>query len=106
VHARGVTGPVLADVLGVSLRTIERDLAELRAAGVPVITRRGTNGCYAMDTRRELPPLALTPGEAAAIVAALVAIGPQASATAQSALDKLLTAMAPAGAATDPTRRK
>ena len=40
-----------------------------------------------------LPPVDLTPGEAAALVAALVAIGPYTSATARTALDKLLTAL-------------
>lgn len=104
VRARGVTGPVLAEILGVSVRTIERDVGELRAAGVPIVTKRGANGCYAVDTRRKLPPLALTPGEAAAIVAALAAIGPQASATAQSALTKLLDAMTPASASSQGER--
>jgi hypothetical protein len=35
----------------------------------------------------------LTPGETAALVAALVAIGPYSSATARTALDKLLAAL-------------
>lgn len=97
VHPRGVAASVLAESLGVSVRTVERDVHELRVAGVPISTRRGRLGGYAMDTRRELPPLSITPGEAAALVAALVAIGPQASATAQSALNKLLNAMDPSG---------
>jgi hypothetical protein len=35
----------------------------------------------------------LTPGEAAALVASLVAVGPYISATARTALDKLLSAL-------------
>lgn len=39
-----------------------------------------------------LPPMSFTPGEVAALVASLVALGPYTSATACSALDKLVTA--------------
>jgi predicted DNA-binding transcriptional regulator YafY len=48
-----------------------------------------------LDARRELPPLTLTPGEASALIASLVAVGPYISASAQSALGKLLAALAP-----------
>ena len=75
------------------MRTIERDIARLVAAGVPVQVRRGPGGGYRIDARRELPPLALTPGEAAALVASLVAVGPYISAAAQTALAKVLTAL-------------
>ena len=47
----------------------------------------------ALPLVERLPPVDLTPGEAAALVAALVAIGPYTSATARTALDKLLTAL-------------
>jgi predicted DNA-binding transcriptional regulator YafY len=87
------TGSWLARELGVSSRTVERDIAELQAAGVPIRIGRGRGGGYAIDARRTLPPIAFTPGEASALLAALVAIGPQASATAQSALEKLIAAM-------------
>jgi hypothetical protein len=42
---------------------------------------------------RQLPPLTLTPGEASALVASLVAVGRDISAAAQTALGKLLTAL-------------
>lgn len=58
-----------------------------------VQVRRGPGGGYRIDARRELPPLALTPGEAAALVASLVAVGPYISAAAQTALAKLLAAL-------------
>jgi predicted DNA-binding transcriptional regulator YafY len=79
---RPSTGEWLARELGVSIRTIERDVAELQAAGVPVRIRRGRDGGYAIDGRRVLPPITFTPGEAAALLAALVALGPGASASA------------------------
>jgi predicted DNA-binding transcriptional regulator YafY len=90
---RFVPGTDLAARTGTTVRTVERDIARLVAAGVPVRRRRGPGGGYRIDARRELPPLALTPGEAAALVASLVAVGPYISASAQSALAKLLTAL-------------
>lgn len=90
---RYVPGAVLALRTGTTVRTVERDIARLTAAGVPVQIRRGPGGGYRIQGRSQLPPIALTPGEAAALVAALVAIGPYTSATARTALDKLLTAL-------------
>jgi predicted DNA-binding transcriptional regulator YafY len=86
---RYVPGADLARRTGTTVRTVERDIARLVAAQV----RRGPGGGYRIDARRELPPLALTPGEAAALVASLVAVGPYISAAAQTALAKLLTAL-------------
>lgn len=90
---RFVTGAQLAVRTGTTVRTVERDIARLVAAGVPVQIRRGPGGGYRIDARRELPPLAFTPGEAAALIASLVAVGPYTSATAQTALAKLLRAL-------------
>jgi predicted DNA-binding transcriptional regulator YafY len=90
---RHVTGAVLAIRTGTTVRTVERDMARLTAAGVPIQVRRGPGGGYKMTTRTDLPPIALSPGEVAALVAAVVAIGPYTSATARSALDKLLSAL-------------
>ena len=50
-------------------------------------------GGYSIDGRPQLPAIVLTPGEAAALVAALTVVGPRASATAQSAMSKLLAAL-------------
>jgi predicted DNA-binding transcriptional regulator YafY len=91
---RYVTGAVLATRTGTTVRTVERDVARLVAAGVPVQVRRGPGGGYRISARRELPPIAFSPGEAAALVASLVAVGPYISATARTALDKLLSALA------------
>jgi predicted DNA-binding transcriptional regulator YafY len=90
---RFVTGADLAMRTGTTVRTVERDIARLVAAGVPVQVRRGPGGGYRIDARRELPPVAFTPGEAAAMIASLVAVGPYTSATAQTALAKLLRAL-------------
>lgn len=90
---RHVSGAVLAQRTGTAVRTVERDIARLVAAGVPIEVRRGPGGGYRIDARRELPPLRLTPGEASALVASVVAVGPYTSATAQTALAKLLAAL-------------
>jgi predicted DNA-binding transcriptional regulator YafY len=99
-HApRFVAGTRLATRTGTTVRTVERDIARLLAAGVPVQVRRGPGGGYRIDARRELPPLVLTPGEASALVASLVSVGPYISAAAQTALAKLLDTLAPGPAA-------
>jgi predicted DNA-binding transcriptional regulator YafY len=90
---RFATGSVLGRSLGVSRRTIERDIASLVDAGIPIDVSRGPGGGYSIDARSRLRPISLTPGEAAAIIAALVAIGPYTSATSRSALTKLIDAL-------------
>lgn len=88
-----LTVAALAARLGVCARTVERDLAALQAAGIPLTRRRGPGGGYGIDARRALSPLVLTPGEAAALVVSLLTVGPYASATAQSALAKILAVL-------------
>ncbi|MBX9246818.1 HTH domain-containing protein [Actinotalea ferrariae] len=84
------TGSALAQRTGTSRRTVERDIALLAAAGVPVEVRRGPGGGYRLPARDRELHLTLTPGEVAALIASLVAVGPYTSATAQSVLAKLL----------------
>jgi predicted DNA-binding transcriptional regulator YafY len=91
---RFVPGRELAVRTGTTVRTVERDIARLIEAGVPVKVQRGRLGGYRIDARRKLPPITLTPGEASAVVASLVAVGPYTSAAAQSVLGKLLAALA------------
>ncbi|GAB3880676.1 hypothetical protein GCM10029964_035490 [Kibdelosporangium lantanae] len=50
----------LAERLDVSVRTIERDLAELQDSDVPVYGDRGRRGGYVLDEDRLLPMLNLT----------------------------------------------
>jgi predicted DNA-binding transcriptional regulator YafY len=89
---RFVTSRVLAERTGTTVRTIERDVSRLHAAGIPIEAKRGAGGGYRLAMLPRVPPLTFSPGEVAALVASLVALGPYTSATAQSALRKLITA--------------
>lgn len=70
---RPVTARKLADELEVTLRTIYRDMAALRAQRVPIRGEAGTG--YVIDAGYDLPPLTLTADEleAAMLGAAWVA---------------------------------
>ena len=97
---RFVPGRVLAERTGTSVRTIERDMARLQDAGLPIDAKRGPAGGFRLSAPAPTTRLVLTAGEVAAMVAALVAVGPYTSATAQSVLAKLLATFAPG--ATEP----
>ncbi len=68
---RPVTRAELARRLEVSPRTVERDIAALQQAGVPIWTERGRAGGYALDAGWHLPPLNFDATEALAVVVAL-----------------------------------
>jgi predicted DNA-binding transcriptional regulator YafY len=59
-----VTASALADELGVSLRTLNRDLAILREAGTPIDSDRGRGGGLRLQSNWALGRLHLSPGEA------------------------------------------
>jgi predicted DNA-binding transcriptional regulator YafY len=92
---RNATAQELAAALRVDVRTVERDVARLRDAGVPIAARRGPGGGFRLDVPPTVPPVQLSPGEIAALVASLAAVGPDISATARSALTHLLGALRP-----------
>ena len=92
---RPATADDLATALGVDIRTVERDIARLRDAGVPIAARRGPGGGFRLDAPRTVPPVQLSPGEIAALIASVTAVGPDISATARSALTRLLEALRP-----------
>jgi predicted DNA-binding transcriptional regulator YafY len=64
------SGPELAERLGVTTRTVRRDIGRLRDLGYPVDAVQGTAG-YRLGAGTELPPLVLDDEEAAAVVIGL-----------------------------------
>ena len=85
------TAQALAQRMGVSVRTLYRDMDSLAASGVPVAGTRGTG--YRLTHTITLPPLALTEAELEALelglaIAAEVA-DPQMRAAANTLADKL-----------------
>ncbi|WP_203962182.1 helix-turn-helix transcriptional regulator [Actinocatenispora thailandica] len=68
---RGVAGAELARRLGVSTRTLRRDLDRLRELGYPVVADRGPGGRYRLVAGAALPPLMLGDDEAVVTVLGL-----------------------------------
>ncbi|MER7700880.1 MULTISPECIES: YafY family protein [unclassified Streptomyces] len=68
---RDWSGADLADRLGVTPRTVRRDVDKLRDLGYPVNASRGTGGGYQLGAGAELPPLLLDDEEAVAVVVGL-----------------------------------
>jgi predicted DNA-binding transcriptional regulator YafY len=64
----GTTAEALAERFGVSIRTIHRDLDALREASLPLHAERGRGGGFALDRAYTLPPINLSPREAAVLV--------------------------------------
>ncbi|WP_093801544.1 YafY family protein [Streptomyces sp. Wb2n-11] len=65
------TGPDLAERLGVTPRTVRRDVDRLRELGYPVNASPGTGGGYQLGAGAELPPLLLDDEEAVAVAVGL-----------------------------------
>lgn len=94
-----VSAASLADRFGVTRRTIERDLASLRSAGVPLYAERGRKGGQVSLDRSGSAVLTLSAAEVSALLIALAAGGPNlpfndAGAT---AADRLLDSLSSAG---------
>src|ERR687890_936265 len=64
-------GAELAERLGVSGRTIRRDVSRLRGLGYPVESAPGPTGCYRLRAGTAMPPLLLDEDEAIAIAVGL-----------------------------------
>lgn len=72
------TGPALANRMGVTERTVRRDIDKLRNLGYPIHASPGIAGGYQLGAGAQLPPLLLDDNEALAVALGLnsVAAGP------------------------------
>ena len=65
------SGPDLADRLGITTRTVRRDVERLRELGYPVQGEQGVAGGYRLGSGGRLPPLMLDDEEAVAVAVCL-----------------------------------
>jgi len=70
-RAREWNAAQLADELGVTPRTVRRDIGRLRQLGYPVTTVLGAGGGYHLEAGATLPPLMFDTDEAVAVMIAL-----------------------------------
>ena len=68
---RDWTGVQLAERLGVTVRTVRRDVDKLRNLGYPVYATLGVAGGYQLGAGAQLPPLLLDDDEAVAVAVGL-----------------------------------
>ena len=89
------TAAYLAERLGVTSRTIYRDVADLQHQGVPIEGEAGVG--YRLGAGFDLPPLMFTQGEAKALVAAVrvaqIGLDAGLAAGAKAALSKILSVL-------------
>ncbi|WP_347405365.1 WYL domain-containing protein [Micromonospora sp. WMMD980] len=64
-------GAVLAERLGVSPRTVRRDVDRLRELGYPIVSAKGPDGGYRLGAGSALPPLLFDDEQAVALTVAL-----------------------------------
>jgi predicted DNA-binding transcriptional regulator YafY len=89
-------GEELAQALGVTTRTVRRDIGRLRELGYPVIATSGRHGGYALRPGNGLPPLLLDDDSAVAVAIGLRMVAARglaaAAARAAAAIDQVLPA--------------
>lgn len=84
------TGEGLAERLGVTTRSVRRDIERLRDLGYPVHASKGHGGGYQLGAGAALPPLLLDPDEAVAMAVCLrLAAGGTVAGVGESALRAL-----------------
>jgi predicted DNA-binding transcriptional regulator YafY len=97
-HAQ-LSGAEISSRLGIDARTVRRYIVTLDSIGIPITTRRGRDGGYALMAGFKLPPMMFTDDEALALSVGLLAArgmalaeaGP-AAASAQAKLERIMPA--------------
>ncbi|MDO5696897.1 MAG: HTH domain-containing protein [Dermatophilus congolensis] len=92
--ARSSTSRIAHD-LGVSMRTVERDIERLRDAGLPIRSTPGRGGGHSLPVAQTRHHLTLDTAEIAAIISSLAIVGPTSSPSATSAMAALTRALQP-----------
>lgn len=87
---RDWSGTELAERLGVTTRTVRRDVDRLRELGYPVHAVMGPVGGYRLGAGSSLPPLLLDDDEAVAVTLSLRTSGSEAAQRALSKLSRVL----------------
>ena len=86
------SGPELSERLGVTTRTVRRDVDRLRELGYPIAAAKGPDGGYRLGAGTELPPLLFDDEQAVALTVALqIAATTQGSGLAEPAARALNT---------------
>ncbi|MBW0105464.1 YafY family protein [Pseudonocardia sp. KRD291] len=86
----------LACGLGVSVRTVARDVERLRDSGAPLRVHRGRDGGVSLPAARATISIEFDLPETAALISSLAVLGPTVSDSAASAMRKLAAAVRPA----------
>jgi predicted DNA-binding transcriptional regulator YafY len=86
------SGAELAERLGVTDRTLRRDIDRLRALDYPVASTTGANGGYRLVSGKNLPPLQLDDEEALAVATGLLAVNHEGATRALAKLQQVMPA--------------
>lgn len=92
-HGTRVQLDELAHELGVSARTVARDIERLRTSGVPLDARQGRGGGISLRPTRTTISITFDLTEVAALMSSLAVLGPTVSDSAASATRKLAAAV-------------
>ncbi|HET6561783.1 MAG TPA: HTH domain-containing protein [Marmoricola sp.] len=92
-HGERIALGQLAGDLGVSVRTIARDVERLRHSGVPLRAHQGRGGGVRLEPTNSPVALVLDLPEAAALMSSLAVLGPSVSDSAAAAMRKLAEAL-------------
>lgn len=94
-HGERVPLGELAHELGVSERTVARDVERLGLSGVPLHARQGRGGGVSLLPTGAVLPIVFDLPEVAALLSSLAVLGPTVSQSAGSAMRKLAEALNP-----------